>query len=114
MSLCKRDIAFIPLPLINSLLSIFSKKPKRSTNSMLMAASHGKGRMLPAEERKGDISEAFSLTFLLTKRERHNYVTKEKEADMGKESSKMRWFRVELKISIAAFGRMAVETHDVC
>lgn len=37
---------------------------------------------------------------------------KEKEADVGRESSKMRWYRVELKMSIAAFGMMAVETHD--
>lgn len=37
---------------------------------------------------------------------------KEKGADKGRESSRMRWFRIELKASPATFGMMAVETHD--
>lgn len=41
-------------------------------------------------------------------------MVKEKGADMRRESSKMRWFRVELKMAIAAFGMMAVETHGAC
>lgn len=37
---------------------------------------------------------------------------KEQGADVGRESSKMRRLRIELKMSIAAFGMMDVKSHD--